>query len=247
MINGDVHYRKVTFSEGLSNHSILRIIDLAEGLIGDISEIKIKEGTLLTDTYKYQRGDTKESVVKRMQDSMMQFLDEAWGKRQANLPVKTKEEALILASIIEKETGLPEERRKVASVFVNRLKIGMKLQSDPTVVYAFTKGNVDLERDIRRSDLARKSSYNTYYVYGLPPTPIANSGREAILATLNPDQTKYLYFVATGNGGHNFSTNLREHINFVNRYKKELKKQTVTENVKAKESVKQVEIQNVSK
>jgi UPF0755 protein len=230
MINGYGHYRKIMFFEGLSNHSILKKIDSAEGLVGGLPKArKIKEGTLLTDTYKYQRGDTKESIIKRMQDSMTQFLDEAWEKRQANLPIKTKEEALILASIIEKETGLSKERAKVASVFVNRLRIGMKLQSDPTVIYAFTKGNAELEREIRKSDLARKSPYNTYHIYGLPPTPIANPGREAILATLNPDETKYLFFVATGNGGHNFSTNLRGHINYVNRYKKELKKQDINQ------------------
>jgi len=136
------------------------------------------------------------------------------------LPFKTKAEAVSLASIVEKETGIKTERSKVASVFINRIKVGMKLQSDPTVVYAFTVGDKTLERPIRRSDLVRASEYNTYLNYGIPPKPICNPGKESIRAVLNPENTNFLYFVATGNGGHNFSTNLKEHNIFVDMYRK---------------------------
>jgi UPF0755 protein len=219
MIDGDVYYRQITFAEGLTNNTILKMIQDTPELVGDIQQ-NIPEGTLLPDTYKYSKGDTKESLIHRMQEAMNKVLDENWAIRDLNSPLKTKEEALTLASIVEKETGLPEERSKVASVFVNRLRVGMKIQSDPTVVYSFTMGNKELERPIRVSDLKRQSPYNTYYIQGLPPAPIANPGKESIKATLNPDKTQYLYFVATGNGGHNFATNLRQHINYVNKYRR---------------------------
>jgi len=225
LMQGKVYYRKLTIAEGLSSHTILTILKNTNTLIGNVPE-NIVEGSLLPETYTYTRGESRKSVIKRMQKAMQEFLNSKWEKRDKSIPVKTKQEVLVLASIVERETGILGERGKVASVFVNRLRIGMRLQSDPTVVYAFTNGNKTLERSIRISDLQRKSPFNTYKIYGLPPTPIANPGKEAIQAVLNPSQTEYLFFVATGNGGHNFSKKLRDHINFVNSYKKVLKQKT---------------------
>ena len=218
--NGNVFFRKLTFAEGLSNDSILKIIDSAPGLAGDLPSEEIAEGTLLPETYLYTYGDSKKEIVHRMQKAMIDYFNEEWDKRATDLPFKTKKEALSLASIVEKETGVPEERGLVASVFVNRLRKGMRLQSDPTVVYAFTKGNKDLEREIRKSDLARVSEYNTYIIKGIPENPIANPGKDSIKAVLNPQKTEYLFFVATGNGGHNFSKTLKEHNEFVRKYRK---------------------------
>lgn len=218
--NGNVFFRKLTFAEGLSNDSILKIIDSAPGLAGDLPSEEIAEGTLLPETYLYTYGDSKKEIVHRMQKAMIDYFNEEWDKRATDLPFKTKKEALSLASIVEKETGVPEERGLVASVFVNRLRKGMRLQSDPTVVYAFTKGNKDLEREIRKSDLARVSEYNTYIIKGIPENPIANPGKDSIKAVLNPQKTDYLFFVATGNGGHNFSKTLKEHNEFVRKYRK---------------------------
>ncbi len=142
---------------------------------------------------------------------MSDLLDDAWHNRSADLPLKTRQEALILASIVEKETGLPEERARIAGVFINRLRRGMPLQSDPTVVYALTKGDEALGRSLTRSDLRTESPYNTYHVKGLPPGPICNPGRDAILAALRPLATEDLFFVADGNGGHLFARTLAEH------------------------------------
>ena len=217
--NGKIYYRKLTFAEGLSNDSILKIIDSATGLMGDLPTKEIAEGTLLPETYLYTYGDTKKELIARMQKAMIDFFNEEWLKRATDLPYKTKQEALSLASIVEKETGIPEERGKVASVFVNRLRRKMRLQSDPTVVYAFAKGNKDLERPIKKSDLRRVSEYNTYIIKGIPESPITNPGKDAIRAVLNPDKTDYLYFVANGNGGHNFSKTLKEHNKFVGKYR----------------------------
>ena len=219
LVKGEIYYRKLTFAEGLSNDSILKIINSAEGLVGELPTEEIAEGTLLPETYLYTAGESKKSLISRMQKAMIEFFDEQWDKRADNLPFKTKREELSLASIVEKETGIQNERRKVASVFVNRLKRKMRLQSDPTVIYAFTGGNIDLERPIRKSDLTRVSEYNTYIIKGIPDKPIANPGKDAIIATLNPEKTNYLYFVATGNGGHNFSKNLKEHNKFVGKYR----------------------------
>lgn len=221
--NGKVHYRKLTFAEGLSNDSILKIIDSTYGLFGDMPTEEFMEGTLLPETYLYTFGNTKKEIINRMQKTMIDFVNEEWEKRSPDLPFSTKQEALSLASIVEKETGVPSERGKVASVFVNRLKRKMRLQSDPTVVYAFTKGNKDLEREIRRSDLTRVSEYNTYIIKGIPEYPIANPGKDSIRAVLNPEKTDYIFFVATGNGGHNFSETLKDHNIFVRQYRETLK------------------------
>lgn len=229
--NGDVYIRKITFAEGLSNDSIFKIINSTYGLFGDLPDTDIMEGTLLPETYTYTYGDSKISIITRMKKAMLEFLNMEWLKRDYDLPFTTKQEALSLASIVEKETGIPTERGKVASVFINRLRKGMRLQSDPTVIYSFAMGNKDLEREIRKSDIARMSEYNTYRIKGIPQKPIANAGKDAIRAVLRPEKTNYLYFVATGNGGHNFSSTLDEHNTFVKEYRQKLKQSK--ENVKA--------------
>ncbi|MDX2083277.1 MAG: endolytic transglycosylase MltG [Rickettsiales bacterium] len=218
MLRGNIFFRKVTAAEGLSTNSIIKIIDNSPGLIGQLPN-NIKEGTLLPETYFYSYNDTKMSIVKRMSDSMNKALSELWEKRDLSIPLKTKEQALILASIVEKETGIDSERPKVASVFVNRLRKGMKLQSDPTIIYSYAFGNKALERPIRLSDIRNNSNYNTYNIYGLPPTPICNPGVAAIKAVLNPPPSDYLYFVATAKGEHHFSNNINEHNEYVARYR----------------------------
>lgn len=232
MVRGFISFRKVTVAEGLSTKSAINIINRSYGLIGEIPTEGVVEGSLLPETYFYSYNDTKASVVKRMQNAMEKTVNDLWDRRDKDLPFKTKYEALILASIVEKETGIPEERGKVASVFVNRLKKGMKLQSDPTIIYSFTFGDKKLERPIRKSDINNNSKYNTYNVYGLPPSPICNPGLESIKAVMNPPKTDYLYFVATGNGGeHNFSSSIEEHNRFVAGYRQILKeKAAATEN-----------------
>lgn len=222
MINGYVSFRKVTIAEGLSTHSALHIINNAKGLVGQLPS-NIQEGTLLPETYFYSYNDTKAAVVRRMQEAMTKALDELWISRDMKTPVKTKEQAVILASIVEKETGIESERGKVASVFVNRLRKGMKLQSDPTIIYSYAFGNKALERTIRMSDIQNNSRFNTYHVFGLPPTPICNPGLASIKAVLNPLTTNFLYFVASGSGDHIFASNLKDHNKNVARYRKLLK------------------------
>ena len=170
-----------------------------------------KEGQLLPETYFFRKNFSRNTQIKNMKNNMSLILDEAWKNRDKNLPLKNKEELLILASIVEKETGISAERDRIAGVFINRINLGMKLQSDPTVIYAVTLGKYKLERPLSKRDLKIKSPYNTYFTYKLPPTPICNPGKKAIFATANPLETKDLYFVANGNGGHSFSRTLREH------------------------------------
>lgn len=223
MIRGNIAFRKVTVTEGLSSHSVFEIIDNSAGLIGQIPE-KIPEGSLLPETYFYSYNDTKSGTVRRMQDAMRKTIDDLWETRDRSIPVQNKKQAIILASIVEKETGLASERAKVASVFINRLRKGMKLQSDPTIIYSFTFGNKKLERPIRMSDIQNKSPFNTYHIYGLPPAPICNPGLASIKAVLNPLQTDYLYFVASGYGkSHTFSASLKEHNSNVFQYRNLLK------------------------
>lgn len=218
LTKGNIFFRKVTIAEGLSSNSALYAVDHANGLIGQVPE-RVKEGSLLPETYFYSYNDTKVAVVKRMQDAMQKALNELWEKRDPTIPLKTKEEALILASIVEKETGVESERPKVASVFINRLRKGMKLQSDPTIIYSFTFGDKSLERPIRVSDIQNNSPFNTYHVYGLPPAPICNPGLASIKAVLNPIQTDYIFFVASGRGDHTFAASLQEHNANVAKYR----------------------------
>ncbi|MBP7710423.1 MAG: endolytic transglycosylase MltG [Rickettsiales bacterium] len=222
MTKGNIFFRKVTVAEGLSSDSALKAINRANGLIGQTPE-RIKEGSILPETYFYSYNDTKVGMIKRMQDAMQKNLDELWEKRDLSIPVKTKEQALVLASIVEKETGIASERPKVASVFVNRLRKGMKLQSDPTIIYSFTFGDKSLERPIRVSDIQNNSPFNTYHIFGLPPAPICNPGLESIKAVLNPIQTDYIFFVASGSGDHIFATTIQEHNANVARYRSIMK------------------------
>ena len=168
------------------------------------------EGSVLPDSYGYKRGEERAAVVARMQAAMRRTLDELWPKRKPTCPVSTREEAVILASIVEKETGKPSERRTVAGVYCNRLRIGMKLDADPTVIYPVTKGK-PLGRRILRSELNADTGYNTYRRPGLPVGPIANPGRDSIAAVLDPEQHEYIYFVADGTGGHVFARTYAEH------------------------------------
>jgi UPF0755 protein len=169
-----------------------------------------EEGSVLPDSYSYRRGEARSAVLARMQKAMTEELDRLWAKRSPNSVVKDKREAVILASVVEKETGKPSERRMVAGVYSNRLRQGIKLDADPTVIYPITKGK-PLGRRIRRSELMNNNGYNTYVMAGLPAGPIANPGRESIAAVLNPAQTQALYFVADGTGGHVFANTLAEH------------------------------------
>ncbi len=211
--------RRLTLPEGLSSAEAVVLINNAEALDGDAGGAPA-EGSLLPETYHYIRGDSRADLVRRMQRSLDETLDDLWPNRKPGLPVKDKQEAMILASIVEKETGVPEERPLVASVFVNRLRAGMRLQSDPTVAYGITGGSGPLGRPLTRQDLQTPSPYNTYLNDGLPPGPISNPGRAAIEAVLNPAETDYLYFVASGNGGHAFAKTLAEHNRNVEQWRK---------------------------
>ena len=209
---------KVTVPEGWTSAQVVERVNAHPALIGTVSDIP-PEGSLLPDTYVFQRGVERDVLIARMRDAQARLLDELWEKRAPDLPIESKEEAVILASIVEKETAVAEERQQVAAVFVNRLRRNMRLQSDPTIIYGITGGERQLDRPIRRSDISESTPYNTYRIDGLPPTPIANPGREAIAAVLQPGTTDHLYFVADGSGGHAFATTLNEHNANVRRWR----------------------------
>ena len=217
--SGKVYLRKVTFPEGLTSTEIAKILH-KENFLSKDEFAAPAEGSILPETYTYMRGDSPEKIIKQAQKAMQNVLEQAWQERDQNLPLQSKEELLILASIVEKETGIGMERAQVASVFVNRLRLGMLLQTDPTVIYALTNGKEDLNRPLTRKDLSIDSPYNTYKYAGLPPTPICNPGKDAIYAAAHPSETPYLYFVASGNGGHNFATTLSEHNENVRKWRK---------------------------
>ena len=224
---------RITVPEGLTSQEAMEIVKADPVLAGDMPPVPA-EGSLLPETYNFSRGTTRAQIVQRMQKSASALINEAWPHRSANLPYKTQREAIILASIVEKETGLAAERPKVAAVFVNRLRKPMRLQSDPTIIYGITGGKGPLGRPIRQSELDRVTPYNTYQVDGLPPTPICNPGRASIEAVLNPPETSDLYFVADGTGGHAFASSLVEHGRNVLRWRQ-------VEKNAAKEAVKAVE------
>ena len=209
LATGDTVKRFVTIPEGLRSGEIVDRINLVDGLVGDITEIP-KDGTLLPETYQFSFGDTKQSIVDRMRAAHDDMVEQLWPGRQQGLPFDTIDEAIILASIVERETGVAGERARVAGVFVNRLRINMRLQSDPTVAYAISPDK-RLERPLTRQDWKFESPYNTYVNAGLPPGPITNPGREAFYAVLPPAAPKDLYFVADGTGGHAFAQTLKEH------------------------------------
>jgi len=200
--------RLITVTEGMPSIIVQEKLAAVPYLTGEAP--LAPEGTLLPDSYGYERGESRAAVVARMQAAMTKSLEALWAKRKFNCLVNSKEEAIILASIVEKETGKPAERRMVAGVYCNRLRIGMKLDADPTVIYPITKGK-PLGRRIRRSELMADTGYNTYRKPGLPIGPIANPGRESIAAVLDPAPTSAIYFVADGTGGHVFADTFAEH------------------------------------
>jgi UPF0755 protein len=208
--SGHTVAHRLTVPEGLSSAEIVALVAGAAALSGEAGPIPA-EGSLLPETYHYSRDDGRAALVARMGQAMQELLAELWPTRDPGLPLSSPGEALVLASVVEKETGVPEERPLVASVFINRLNMGMRLQSDPTVVYGLTQGQGPLGRPLTQQDLDTAHPYNTYLIDGLPPGPIANPGRAALEAVLKPAQTRYLYFVADGNGGHAFAETLDEH------------------------------------
>ncbi len=218
----DTRYR-IALAEGVTSWQIVEGLKAADFLEGEVDEVP-PEGSLAPDSYEVTPGTARAEVLAEMTERQAARLTEAWQNRAPGIPVETPEEALILASIIEKETGVPEERPQVASVFVNRLKQGIKLQTDPAVIYGVTEGKGALGRGLRRSELDRDTPYNTYRNEGLPPTPIANPGEASLAAATNPAETDYLFFVADGSGGHVFSRTLEEHNRNVAKWR-ELEKQ----------------------
>lgn len=224
LITGKTVLHSITVVEGQTVRDVISTLMASPFLEGDITALP-SEGSLLPETYHFARGTSRHEALEVMRRDMQTTLDQLWVNRAPDLPFQTQEEALTLASIVEKETGLAAERTLVAGVFVNRLKKRMKLQSDPTVIYALTEGESDLGRKLTRKDLQIESPYNTYFTYGLPPSPIANPGRAALEAVLNPADTKALYFVADGSGGHAFANSLEEHNDNVNKWRRFLRSQ----------------------
>ena len=220
LVEGRSILQKFTVPEGLTSLQIVERLRADNNLAGDIVQVP-PEGTLLPDTYRFSRGLSRQEILDRMAVEHQKLLAQLWEKRQQGLPVQTPEQALVLASIIEKETGRADERERVAAVFVNRLRKNMRLQSDPTIVYGLVGGQGPLGRGITRSDIDSKTPYNTYQIEGLPPGPICNPGRSAIEATLNPAKTNDIFFVADGSSGsHIFTTNLKDHNAAVQSYRK---------------------------
>ena len=210
IVEGKVVQHSVTVPEGLTSEQIVERLTENDIFAGPIREVP-REGTLLPETYKFPRGTTREQAIARMQQAQKRVLGEIWERRNADIPVKSPEQLVTLASIVEKETGKADERSRVAAVFVNRLRQKMKLQSDPTIIYGLVGGKGTLGRPIKRSEIQQPSPYNTYIVDGLPPGPIANPGRASLEATANPARTRDLFFVADGSGGHAFTETYDQH------------------------------------
>ena len=209
LIEGKSILHTFTAPEGLTTAQILKLIAEDNVLTGELT-LTPEEGELLPETYAFTRGETRDDMIRRMMAAQDALLDELWDDRATELPISNKQEAVILASIVEKETGLSEERPRIAAVFINRLKRGMRLESDPTIIYGLTQGE-PLGRGLRVSELRGETPYNTYIIRGLPPTPIANPGAASIAAVLNPAESDDLFFVADGTGGHAFASNNRDH------------------------------------
>ncbi len=213
----DTRFR-AAIAEGVTSWQVVDALNDLD-LLGEDYDDLPAEGSLAPDSYEFNPGDSVASIIDRMSASQSRILANAWENRAEGLPLASPEEAMILASIVEKETAVADERRQVASVFVNRLNLGMRLQTDPTVIYGITEGEGVLGRGLRQSELRRETPWNTYVIPALPPTPIANPGRAAIEAALNPDDTDYIFFVADGTGGHAFATTLDEHNRNVARWR----------------------------
>jgi len=213
----DTTYR-VTVAEGVTSWQVAYALGELDVMDADVTDAP-PEGILAPGSYDVRPGQSVSSVLTQMRESQEATLAAAWEARADDLPLQSMEEALVLASIVEKETAVADERRQVASVFVNRLNLGMRLQTDPTVIYGITRGEGVLGRGLRQSELRAATPWNTYVIEGLPPTPIANPGKEAIEAALNPDTTDYIFFVADGTGGHAFATNLDDHNSNVARWR----------------------------
>ena len=208
--SGKTVVHRLVVPEGLTSAEVVALVTQAEAMSGDVAG-RPDEGTLLPETYFYSWGDKRQALVDRMRRGMTKLVAELWAARKPGLALDTPAEAVTLASIVEKETGIEAERPLIAGVFYNRLKLGMKLQSDPTASYAITQGDHPLGHTLSRADLDLASPYNTYVAKGLPPGPIANPGRAALKAVLDPAPTDALYFVADGSGGHTFSATLDAH------------------------------------
>ena len=242
---GRTLFYKVSMPEGFTAWQVVERLNANEVLVGEIEEAP-SEGELLPDTYLFARGGTRQSIIEQMRTAQKKLMEKLWPARASGLPYKTPEEALILASIVEKETGKADERALVAAVFVNRLRKGMRLQSDPTIIYGITKGQGKLDRPIRRSDIRGKTAYNTYQIDGLPPTPIANPGKASIEAVLNPVETEHLYFVADGSGGHVFAKTLAQHNANVRKWRSWLKEQREQQEVEDKPEIAKPPKENVN-
>jgi UPF0755 protein len=210
IVEGKVVQHAVTIPEGLTSEQIVDRLTDNDIFAGSVKEIP-REGTLLPETYKFPRGTSRDQVIARMQQAQKRVLAEIWERRSPDLPIKTPEQLVTLASIVEKETGKADERSRVAAVFVNRLRQKIKLQSDPTIIYGLVGGKGTLGRPIKRSEIQQPSPYNTYVVDGLPPGPIANPGRASLEAAASPARTRDLFFVADGTGGHAFSDTYDQH------------------------------------
>jgi len=232
LIEGRSILHKITIPEGLTSAQIVNRLKQDEVLVGDIKQVP-PEGSLLPETYSVTRGTERSALIERMRKAHDRAVARIWERRDKDLPLNSPEELVTLASIVEKETGKVDERPRVAAVFVNRLKKSMRLQSDPTIIYGLTNGEGPLGRPIRQSELDKQTPYNTYQIKGLPPTPIANPGVEALEATANPSHTKDLYFVADGTGGHVFAATLAEHNRNVARWRKVQKEEAATQREEA--------------
>jgi UPF0755 protein len=218
IVSGKTVIRRFTVAEGLTSLQIVAALNEAEGLVGEVDVVP-SEGALLPETYYFSLGDKRADILARMKAGMVGTIERLWADRAEDLPIASKEEAIILASIVEKETGVAAERPLVAGVFVNRLRRGMRLQSDPTVAYGVA-GGAGLDRPLSRADLRGETPYNTYVIDRLPPGPIANPGEASLAAVLNPADTDFLYFVADGTGGHAFAKTLAEHNRNVRAWRK---------------------------
>jgi UPF0755 protein len=229
--------RKFTVAEGLTSKEIMALLATVEGLAGTLTEAP-PEGTLLPNTYHFSLGDSRTALVERLRGAMTKTIDELWARRSPDLPIRNQAEAIILASIVEKETAVPEERPRVAAVFINRLRKRMRLESDPTVVYGLNNGAGALGRPLTYADLRVEHPYNTYRRFGLPAGPICNPGRDSLAAVLNPIETDEYFFVADGTGGHAFARTLTEHNRNVARWRRVQRKNRIKRRNEAKSDAK---------